>query len=84
MTAPPTQALLADVLEELELATEEELLDLEELEDATELEDFEELDEEATLELDDVVVPAYEHHTELLGALGKLLRLQRTLLVKVP
>jgi hypothetical protein len=66
MTAPPTQALLVAVLDELELATElaTELLDFEELEEATELEDFDELDDDfdeleaATLELDDVVVPA--------------------------
>jgi hypothetical protein len=74
-------ALHAVVVVELELLLEEDLLD-----DTDEEDDdlLDELDEVAVEELDEVVVPAYEHQVELLGALGKLLRVQATLLVNVP
>jgi hypothetical protein len=77
------EALLDAVLDELLLTELALLLLLDELDATDELEEAtdEEIDE--ALELL-VVVVAYEHHTELLGALGKLLRLQTTLVVNVP
>ena len=75
---PPVQAEAVE--EELD---DELLLELED-EAALELDDL--LDETELAALDDelVVVPAYEHQTELLGALGKLLSEHNTLVVNVP